>query len=110
MRETTATTQKSTQKSNTFVSSHDPIPLVNDSTTRQVPNAITIGCDSEISSTAESNLTGEITCWRSKVGRPSGSTEEKQFHQKRKIIEVKNECARQFADLKKKLKKQLERE
>ena len=47
---------------------------------------ITIGCDSEITSTAESDLTGEITRWRSKVGRPSGLTEEKQYHQRERLL------------------------
>ena len=53
---------------------------------------------------AESDLTGQSTRWKSRVGRPSGSTEDRKFHEKRNNIEVKNECTRQFANLKKKTK------
>ena len=87
------------------VSSTIKIPVGND--IRQVPDSITIGCDSttaDTNTTAVSDLTGESTRWKSKVGRPSGSTEDRKFYEQKKIIEVKNECARQFADLKNKMK------
>ena len=103
VKETTATTQHSTKKSNTAISSTTNVKSVINTASKKVPDSITIGDDSG-NTTTESDLTGESTRWKSRVGRPSGSTEEKKFHQKRKIIEVKNECARQFASLKKRAK------
>ena len=99
---TVTTTHKSDTCTNN-VSSTTKIPVGND-IIKQVPSSISIAYDSGDTTTGVSDLTGESTRWKSKVGRPSGSTDDRKFYEKRKIIEVKNECARQFANLKEKAK------
>ncbi len=88
-KETTATTQHLTLKSNTAISSTTNVKSVINAASKEEPDSITIGGDSG-NTTTKSDLTRDITRWKTRVGRPSGSTEEKKFHQKRKIIEVNN--------------------
>ena len=84
---TVTTTHISDTRISTNVSSTNKIPVGND--IRQVPDSITIGCDSttaDTNTTAVSDLTGESTRWKSKVGRPSGSTEDRKFYEQKKSL------------------------
>ena len=66
-------THQLTHKSDTAISSPAALPFTSG---KQVPDSNTIGCDSG-NATTERILTGETTRWKSKVGRPNGSTEKK---------------------------------
>ena len=71
-----------------------------------VPDNITLDCTSG-SGTAESDLTEEDTLLakRNVGGRPQGSTLVMKMRKDKKIIDAKNECAKQFAALKEQSKK-----
>ena len=70
-----------------------------------VPDTITIDYDAG-NGAARSDLTWESLTWKSKNGTPISSTGDKKDQQNRKIIEVKNECAKRlFAILKRSWKK-----
>ena len=71
----TVTTTYKSDTCTTNVSSTTKI-LVGNYIIKQVPSFISIAYDSGDTTTAVSDLTGESTRWKSKVGRPSGSTED----------------------------------